>query len=49
MTQKEKISYLEKFISDYWGSELAEKLWHKTNQCTTDKELAELYDKYLSD
>ncbi|MCI9263999.1 MAG: hypothetical protein HFF06_05440 [Oscillospiraceae bacterium] len=48
MTTKEKIDYLDKYIDKNWGSEIAELLWHKTCYCTTDEELAELYDKYLT-
>lgn len=47
MKIKEKISYLESYISEHWGQEFAEWLWELTNRCTTDKELAELTDRYL--
>lgn len=47
MTTKEKVAYLENYISNHAGEELAEWLWEQTNRCTTDKELASLADIYL--
>ena len=47
MTIKEKIAYLEHYISTHYGEGLAEWLWEQTNNCTTDKELAVLVDRCL--
>lgn len=42
-----KAACIDAFITKYWGSELGEKLWLLSCQCVNDKEMADLYDKYL--
>jgi hypothetical protein len=44
MTTQDKIKSVYDYMDKHWGQELAETLWHKSCQCTTDEELSTLAD-----
>ena len=44
MTTKEKIAFVEAYINNHYGEELSEWLFELTTHCTTDEQIAKLYD-----
>jgi len=45
---KDRVKAVDRAISNHWGTKFAETLSEQRDRCSTEEEIAQLYDKYLS-
>ena len=45
---KEKVRIVNKTMVDNWGTRIAQKIWEEIEKCSTDEEIAQLYDLYIA-
>ncbi len=47
-TLEAKVRLVNKTMVDNWGTRIAQKIWEEIEKCSTEEEIAQLYDLYIA-